>query len=64
MKRIQQKKSGVLKVTLVLMFAAFFISCSNDSSENQNAQLSNTEQQNQPNTQKYLPHYEGFIVRA
>ncbi|WP_276381477.1 hypothetical protein [Flavobacterium sp. H4147] len=64
MKRIQQKKSGVLKVMLVLMFAAFFISCSNDSSENQNAQLSNTEQQNQPNTQKYLPHYEGFIVRA
>ncbi|WP_343695210.1 hypothetical protein [Flavobacterium sp.] len=64
MKNLQQKKSEVLKVMLVFAFAAFFISCNNDSSEDQNSQSSNTEQQNQPNTQKYLPHYEGFIVRA
>ncbi|MEZ0130989.1 hypothetical protein AB9T88_14965 [Flavobacterium sp. LBUM151] len=66
MKNLQQrkiKKSDVLKVMLVFAFAAFFISCNNESGEDQNAQLSNTEQQNQPNTQRYLPHYEGVIVR-
>lgn len=64
MKNLQQTKSKVLKAMLVFAFAAFFISCNNDSSEDQNAQLSNTEQENQPNTQRYLPHYEGTIVRA
>jgi hypothetical protein len=63
MKKMQQKKSEVLKVMLVLGFAAFFISCNNESVEDQNAQLSNTEQQNQPSAQRYLPHYEGTIVR-
>lgn len=62
MKRMQQKKSEVLKVMLVFAFAAFFISCNNESVEDQNAQ-SNSEQENQPNTQRYLPHYEGTIVR-
>lgn len=67
MKSLQQKKikkSEVLKVMLVFVFAVFFISCNNDSSEDQNAQLSNTEEQNQPNTHRYLPHYEGVIVHA
>jgi hypothetical protein len=63
MKIIQQKKSGVLKVMLVV-FAAFFLSCNNESFEDQNAQLSNTEQQNEPSTHRYLPHYEGTIVRS
>lgn len=66
MKNLQQrkiKKSDVLKVMLVFAFAAFFISCNNEAVEDQNAQLSNTEQQNQPNTKRYLPHYEGVIVR-
>lgn len=67
MKSLQQKKikkSEVLKVMLVFVFAVFFISCNNDSSEDQNAESSKTEQQSQPNTQRYLPHYEGVIVRA
>jgi hypothetical protein len=64
MKSLQQRKSKVLKVMLVFVAAVFFISCNNESIEDQNAQLSNTEQQNQPNTQRYLPHYEGVIVRA
>ncbi|WP_149206415.1 hypothetical protein [Flavobacterium johnsoniae] len=64
MENLQQTKSKVLQAILVFAFAAFFISCNNDSSEDQNAQLSNTEQENQPNTQRYLPHYEGVIVQA
>lgn len=64
MKKIQQKKSEVLKVMLVLAITAFFVSCNNDSVEEQTVPLSNTEQQNQPSTQRYLPHYEGTIVRA
>lgn len=66
MKNLPQKKiekSEVLKVMLVFVFAVFFISCNNDSSEDQNAESSKIEQQNQPNTQRYLPHYEGVIVR-
>lgn len=63
MKKIQQKRSEVLKVMLVFVVAAFFISCNNESVEDQNAHSSNTEQENQPNTQRYLPHYEGVIVR-
>ena len=67
MKSLQQKKikkSEVLKVMLVFVLAVFFISCNNDSNEDQNAESSKTEQQNQPNTQRYLPHYEGVIVQA
>lgn len=66
MKNLQQRKSEVLKVMLFFAFAAFFISCNNESVEDQNVQLSNTEEQNQPNqpnTQRYLPYYEGVIVR-
>lgn len=63
MKKLPQKKSEVLKVMLVFVSAAFFISCNNESVEDQNTQLSNTEQQNQPDTQRRLPHYEGVIVR-
>ena len=52
------------KVMLVFAFAAFFISCNAEPEviENQNAELLQTEQQNQPNT-KRAPHYEGVIVR-
>ena len=63
MKKLPQKKSEVLKVMLVFVSAAFFISCNNESVEDQNTQLSNTEKQNQSNTQRRLPHYEGVIVR-
>lgn len=62
MKTLQQKrKVEVLKVLLVFLSATFFMSCNNESVEDQNPELSNTEQ-NQPNTKRYLPHYEGFIV--
>ncbi|WP_291285548.1 hypothetical protein [Flavobacterium sp.] len=65
MKKLPQKKlrkSEVLKVMLVFVSAAFFISCNNESVEDQNAQLSDTEQQNQPNTQRIYFH-DSFIVR-
>jgi hypothetical protein len=65
MKTLRQKRSKkveAFKVMLVFLSATFFISCNNESAEDQNVELSNTEQQNQPNTKRYLPHYEGFIV--
>lgn len=65
MKKLPQKKlkkSEVLKVMFVFVSAAFFMSCSKESIEDQNAQLSNTEQQNKPNTQRIYYH-DSFIVR-
>ena len=62
MKKLPQKKSEVLKVMLVFVFAAFLISCNNESVEDQNAQLSNTEQENQPNTKRMYGQY-SIIVR-
>ncbi|WP_264531068.1 hypothetical protein [Flavobacterium sp. N502540] len=63
MKKLPQKKSEVLKVMLVFVSAAFFISCNNESVEDQNTQLSNTEQQNQPDTKRVYYTYP-IVVRA
>jgi hypothetical protein len=66
MKNLPQKKlrkSEVLKGIFVFVFAAFFMSCSNEPSVNQNAESSTAEQQTPSNT-KRLPYYEGVIVRA
>ncbi|MEO7978149.1 hypothetical protein [Flavobacterium sp.] len=55
----------IKRVMLVFVFAAFFIGCNAEPEpvENPNTELLNTEQQNQVNTKRYLPHYEGVIVR-
>ncbi|CAC9972770.1 hypothetical protein [Flavobacterium panici] len=65
MKSLQQKKikkSEVLKVMLVFVFAVFFISCNNDSSEDQNAESSKTEQQNQLTSRRIYDDI-GILVR-
>jgi len=54
----------IKKVILFFLFGAFFISCNNESVEDQNVELLNAEKQNELNTKRYLPHYEGTIVRA
>ena len=56
------KKSEVLKVMLVFVFTVFFMSCSQEPSANQNAEVSQTDQQNPPNTKRIYYQY-SFIVR-
>jgi hypothetical protein len=55
----------IKRVMLVFVFATFFIGCNEESEvpDNQAAELLNAEHQNQINTKRYLPHYEGVIVR-
>jgi len=65
MKNLPQKKSRkseVLKVMLVFVFTAFFISCNTEPSENQNAELSQTDQQTPSNTKRMYEQY-SIIVR-
>lgn len=65
MKNLPQKKlkkSGLLKVILVFAFTAFFISCSQEPSTNQNAEVSTAEQQTQSKTQRMYGQY-SIIVR-
>ncbi|WP_243739893.1 hypothetical protein [Flavobacterium chryseum] len=65
MKNLPQKKiekSEVLKVMLVFVFAVIFISCNNDSIEDQNSESSKIEQQNPSNTQRMYYQY-SIIVR-
>lgn len=65
MKNLPQKrlkKSEVLKVMLVFVFTAFFISCSQEPSVNQNAESSQADQQTPSNTKRMYGQY-SIIVR-
>ena len=56
----------IKRIMLVFVFGAFFIGCNEESevTDNRATELLNAEHQNQVNTKRYLPHYEGTIVRA
>lgn len=65
MKNLQQKKlrkSEVVKVMLVFVFTAFFISCNNESVEDQNGESLKTEQQNQSSSRRIYDD-DAIIVR-